>query len=107
MKSLQAVVIAAVLATPVAAFAQQSNAPVTRAEVRAELVQLEKAGYNPAKRDNATYPADIQAAEARVAAENSSMQAAAQGVGGVTSGATQWGQRTSGSTNSGLLYRHH
>lgn len=107
MKSLQAVVIAAVLATPVASFAQQSNAPVTRAEVRAELVQLEKAGYNPAKRDNATYPADIQAAEARVAAVNSSMQAATQGVGGVTSGAVQWGQRTSASTTSGLLYGHH
>ncbi|MDE1011771.1 MAG: DUF4148 domain-containing protein, partial [Paraburkholderia fungorum] len=34
MKSLQAVVIAAVLATPVASFSQQSKAPVTRAEVR-------------------------------------------------------------------------
>ena len=50
MKSLiQAVVIAAVLAAPVASFAQ-SNQPVTRAQVRAELIQLEKAGYQPGAR---------------------------------------------------------
>ncbi|MFM0732641.1 DUF4148 domain-containing protein [Paraburkholderia sediminicola] len=107
MKSLQAVAMVAVLATPLSCFAQQSNSTVTRAQVRAELVQLEKAGYNPAKRDNANYPADIQAAEARVAAGNSPMQAATQGVGGVTSGAAQWGQRTSAPTTPGPLYRHH
>ncbi|MDR5751308.1 MULTISPECIES: DUF4148 domain-containing protein [unclassified Caballeronia] len=107
MKSLQAVVIVAVLATPLASFAQQSNAPVTRAQVRAELVQLEKAGYNPAKRDNTTYPSDVQAAEARIAAGNPSTQAATQGVGGVTSGATQSGHRTSGSTASRSMYGHH
>jgi Ni/Co efflux regulator RcnB len=67
MKSLiQTVVVAAVLAAPVASFAQ-SNAPVTRAQVRAELVQLEKAGYNPNAND-ANYPANLQAAEARVIA---------------------------------------
>jgi uncharacterized membrane protein len=50
MKSLiQAVVVAAALAAPVAVFAQ-SNAPLTRAQVRAELVQLEKAGYKPGSR---------------------------------------------------------
>jgi hypothetical protein len=103
MKSLQGIVIAVVLATPLASFAQQSNAPVSRSEVRAELVQLERAGYNPAKRDNSTYPADIQAAEARVAARNS----ATGGVGGVTSGAAQSGQRTSAATSSSPLFRHH
>lgn len=107
MKSLQAVVVAAVLATPFASFAQQSSAPVTRAQVRAELVQLEKAGYNPAKRDNATYPADIQAAEARVAAGHSSAQANTQGVGGVPSGAVQSGQRTSAATRTNTLFAHH
>ncbi|MBU7442261.1 DUF4148 domain-containing protein [Paraburkholderia fungorum] len=103
MKSLQAVVLAALLATSFASFAQQSNTPVTRAEVRAQLVQLERAGYNPAKRDNATYPEDIQAAEARVAARNS----ATEGVGGVTSGAAQSGQRTSATMSSSPLFRHH
>jgi Domain of unknown function (DUF4148) len=68
MKSLmQAVVVAAVLAAPVVSFAQ-SNAPVTRAQVRAELVQLEEAGYHGDT--NAGYPDQLQAAEARVAARN-------------------------------------
>ena len=81
MKSLiHAVVIAAALAAPVAAFAQ-SNQPVTRAQVRAELIQLEEAGYHPGDGDNTSYPAEIQAAEAKVAAQNN-----ATGMGGVTSG---------------------
>lgn len=84
MKSfIQAVVVAAVLAAPVASFAQ-SNQPVTRAQVRAELVQLEKAGYNPARSADSDYPADIQAAEARVAAQNG----ATSGIGGVLSGSS-------------------
>ncbi|MGF6384674.1 DUF4148 domain-containing protein [Paraburkholderia sp. CNPSo 3155] len=85
MKSLvQAVVIAVTLAAPVAVFAQ-SNQPVTRAQVREELVQLEKAGYNPGRWNPNTYPYDVQAAEARVAAQNSA-------VGGVTSGSSQQGR---------------
>jgi cytochrome c556 len=87
MKSLiQAVVVAAVLAAPFAAFAQSSQ-PVTRAQVRAELVQLEKAGYNPARGSDPYYAADIQAAEARVAAQNG----ATSGVGGVVSGTSESG----------------
>jgi hypothetical protein len=62
-----AFVLASALATPAVAFAQNTQ-PVTRAEVKAQFVQLEKAGYVPG-RDNATYPADIQAAEQRVAAQ--------------------------------------
>lgn len=84
---IQAVVIAAVLAAPVVSFAQQLNAPVTRAQVRAELVQLEKAGYNPAATDDMTYPADIEAAEAHVAAQ----KGAASGIGGVVSGSSTSG----------------
>jgi hypothetical protein len=87
MKSLiQAVVVAAALAAPVAVFAQ-SNAPVTRAQVRAELVQLEKAGYHPGDGDHTTYPAEIQAAEAKVAAQNG----AANGYGGIVSGSSAAG----------------
>jgi len=87
MKSLiKAVAIAVVLAAPVASFAQ-SNQPLTRAEVKAQLVQLEKAGYNPALVNDAAYPSDIQAAEARVAAENS----ATRGVGGAVSGSSDSG----------------
>jgi hypothetical protein len=86
MKSLlQVVVIAAALAAPVASFAQ-SNAPITRAQVRAELVQLEKAGYHPGD-DDIHYPAAVQAAEARVAAQNG----AESSYGGVANGSSQSG----------------
>ncbi|SAL68396.1 membrane protein [Caballeronia choica] len=89
MKSLiQAVVVAAVLAAPVASFAQ-SNAPVTRAQVRAELVQLEKAGYNPNANDT-EYPGNLQAAQARVLAQNDAAQ-------------TSYGASASGSAQSGRV----
>ena len=55
--------------------------------MRAELIQLEKAGYNPAHGEDPYYPADIQAAEAKVAAQN-----AATGVGGVTGGSSDAGR---------------
>ena len=81
MKSLiQAVAVSIALVVPVASFAQ-SNAPLARAQVVAELVQLEKAGYSPARGDDPHYPDDILAAEAKVAAQNST-------VGGVADGST-------------------
>ncbi|MFC0397456.1 DUF4148 domain-containing protein [Paraburkholderia rhizosphaerae] len=98
MKSLiKAVAIAAVLAAPVVSFAQSNQAPVTRAQVRAELVQLEKAGYNPAMSNDATYPADIQAAERRVQAQNAAQGVAQQptadsGYGAVEGGTSQAGK---------------
>jgi len=86
MKSLiEAAVIAALIAAPLAAFAQ-STQPVTRAEVRAELVALEKAGYDP--RDWMNYPANIQAAEARVAAEKGDVS----GYGASSNGSSQAGR---------------
>jgi len=93
MKSLiQAVAIAAVLATPVVSFAQSSQ-PLTRAEVRAQLAQIEQAGYSPARGRDPYYPTDIQAAEARVAAQNGTAQAGTSGYGPATSGSSQSGQR--------------
>jgi hypothetical protein len=97
MKSLiKAVAIAAVLAAPVVAFAQSSQSTVTRAQVRAELIQLEKAGYNPAMSNDSTYPADIQAAERRVQAEN-----AAQGVAQQPTADTGYGAATGGTSQAG------
>jgi hypothetical protein len=82
---IHAVLAAAVFAAPAVSFAQQSDAPATtRAQVRAELVQLENAGYNPAVANDVTYPAGIQAAEARVAAP-------ASGYGGMISGSSASG----------------
>ncbi len=70
MKSaIAAAVAVAVLAAPALSFAQQSNAPLTRAQVREQLVQLEKAGYQPGV-SSPFYPDDIQAAQARVDAQN-------------------------------------
>lgn len=107
MKSLiETAVIAALAAAPLSALAQ-SDQPVTRAQVREELVQLEKAGYNPTSRaDNIHYPAEIQAALARVAAQNGTVQAATSGVGGTTDGASQSGRRaqTAASTYSPPVY---
>jgi hypothetical protein len=86
MKSLiQAVAVAAALIVPAASFAQ-SNAPVTRAQVRAEIVQLQRVGYHMGDGDNAHYPEAIQAAEARVAAMNGN-----SAYGGVASGSSQAG----------------
>jgi hypothetical protein len=89
MKSLiKAVALAAVIAAPVASFAQ-SNQPLTRAEVRSQLVQLEKAGYNPGRTGrDPYYPEDIQAAEARVAAENGSTSSVGGAVGGTSESGT-------------------
>lgn len=93
MKSLiKAVAVALVLAAPVASFAQ-SNQPVTRAQVRADLVQVEKAGYSVGG-DRTTYPEQIQAAEARVAAANSVAQANTSGFGSEASATSQSGQRS-------------
>ncbi|MGO4328167.1 DUF4148 domain-containing protein [Cupriavidus sp. 2TAF22] len=85
MKALiQAVLLACTLTVPALSFAQSVQGPVTRAEVRADLIRLEQAGYSP-HGDDANYPQDLQAAEAKVAAETGSastgtpMHAQAQG----------------------------
>ena len=88
MKLVQSLIVAAVLAIPAVSSFAQSNAPVTRAEVKAQLVQLEKAGYQPG-RDDPYYPADVQAAEARVSAQNG----AATSFGGVSDGTSASGAR--------------
>jgi hypothetical protein len=98
MKSIiKAVAIAAVLAAPVASFAQSSQQPVTRAEVRQDLIQMEQAGYNPATSNDPTYPSDVQAAEHRVQANSPAVAqtqlpvADTSGYGGAVSGSSQSG----------------
>jgi hypothetical protein len=103
MKVIQSLLVAAAVALPALSFAQ-SNQPLTRAEVRAQLVELEKAGYNPAG-DQATYPQAIQAAEARVSAQNN---VAASSYGPATSGTSAAGSSNGNSTKEviglGSLY---
>jgi hypothetical protein len=100
MNKLIGVALAFALAAPVVSFAQ-SNQPVTRAQVNAQIVQLEKAGYNPAHLNDAKYPADIQAAEARVDAVN--------GYGGTADGAAQSGSRGAGVVQQDVVptFAHH
>ena len=103
MKSIIcAVFAAAVLAVPTLSFAQASNAPVTRAEVKADLVQVEQAGYNPARKD-LNYPADIQAAEARI----DTSSAADTSYGGVSNGAAFGSPAPVAVLQSQSLYTHH
>ena len=95
MKSLvYAVVAASALTIPLASFAQTSNdGPVTRAQVRQDLIQLQRAGYSPAMRDP-SYPEDVQAAEAQVHPQQGAAVAStgeASGYGGVTAGSSQSG----------------
>jgi hypothetical protein len=90
MKSLiQAVAIAAVLAIPAVSFAQstQSSQPLTRAQVKSELIQIEAAGYNPATANSYDYPANIQRAQARVAAQNGVADSSYGGMATTTSAA--------------------
>ncbi|QTD94782.1 DUF4148 domain-containing protein [Burkholderia anthina] len=91
MKAILAISIAVgSLLSPAFAFAQSSTAPVTRAQVREDLIRLENAGYQPSAGDDPTYPANIQAAETKVAAGE-----AQSGVGAMpSSGRTEAGTPT-------------
>ncbi|MFM0417666.1 DUF4148 domain-containing protein [Paraburkholderia aromaticivorans] len=72
MKSLiKAVAVTLVVAAPVASLAQPAEQSITRAQVRADLIQAEQAGYNPL--DWADYPyGEFKAAEFRAALRKSS-----------------------------------
>lgn len=110
MKSLiKAVAIAAVLAAPLASFAQSSQQPVSRADVRNELIQWEQAGYNPATSNDMNYPADAQAAERRVEAQNPALAqtepvANTSGYGAPMSGSSQSGGMVQPTTGAKSVY---
>ncbi|MEX3935370.1 DUF4148 domain-containing protein [Paraburkholderia phymatum] len=85
MKLVQSLFVAALIAAPAISFAQ-SNQPLTRAQVRAELVQLQQAGYDPAS-DNTQYPKNIEAALSRIQAQKDASY------GGVAAGQANSGSR--------------
>ena len=97
MKLVQSLIIAAVVALPAVSFAQ-SNESLTRADVRAQLIQLEKAGYNPAS-DQTQYPKNIEAAQARIDAANG---VSAKSYGSSTGGTAAAGSRGTDSDATGL-----
>jgi uncharacterized membrane protein len=96
-KLIKIAAVALALSAPLASFAQSQ--PLTRAEVRAQLVQLEKAGYNPGHLSDTTYPQDIQAAQARVDAQN--------GYGGVSDSTVQSGSGIAVQHDVGSTFAHH
>ncbi|MDR5757137.1 DUF4148 domain-containing protein [Caballeronia sp. LZ035] len=69
MKKLMCSLFAVAALVPFSRFAQAGTDHVTRAEVRAELAQLEAVGYRPSTHD-ADYPQALMAAESKVAANN-------------------------------------
>ncbi|WP_233857312.1 DUF4148 domain-containing protein [Paraburkholderia sp. HD33-4] len=100
MKSLiHSVALAAAIAAPIASFAQ-SEQSVTRDQVRAELQQLEHAGYRPANSSDTQYPANIQAAEATIAAQDS-QQVGNSDVGGAATNATAQDSQQAGNNDVG------
>ncbi len=109
MKTIKHVAaVAALLAVPLAALAQAQtpivepglagNDALTRAQVKQDQMRLEHSGYNTSVGDQASYPRQVQAAEARVGREQvrevSSGEytpQAGSGYGGVTQGSNASG----------------
>ena len=86
MKSLMKVVVALAFAAPLVSFAQSNQQSLTRAQVRADVIQSEKAGYSPTAW--ADFPeGELQAAEFRKSAH----KAAASGYGSDWNGSSQTG----------------
>lgn len=103
MKSLiQAAVVATILSVPALSFAQ-SDAPVTRAQVKAELIQFEQASPRSVFGRDPSYPADTQAAQTRVAAQTSGNT---QAYGGTVSGASASGSRAETSPIDSVYFGH-
>jgi hypothetical protein len=102
MKTIATLLVtAAALTAPVLSFAQSTDHGLTRAQVRAELVQLEQTGgYNPFTAADARYPQDIQAAEAKVAAADGTTNTASTANTAQTNDAVG-GMPSYGSSDSG------
>jgi hypothetical protein len=92
------------LTVPVCALAQSTEAPVTRAEVRADLVRFEQAGYRPWGNNN-DYPDNIQRAEAVVAKQDALANTAVGGA--VLSGSSASGTPVVADVNGRSIYAGH
>ncbi|MGF6727619.1 hypothetical protein P3T43_007011 [Paraburkholderia sp. GAS41] len=93
--NIRNLVIGLTVVLPVLASAQGNSAPITREQVRAELVALEAAGYHPGKA-SPYYPADIQAAEAKIHAGDAVGGNAQTSYGGVTTVNSEAGEQGAG-----------
>ncbi|SAK71681.1 membrane protein [Caballeronia hypogeia] len=94
MKSfVKAVAVAAVVVAPAISFAQ-TGSTVTRSEVKQDLQRVEAAGYDPARSDQTSYPADIKAAEKRASSQSNAYNADMNSYGGAAAGRSAAGTRT-------------
>ncbi|VWC73363.1 DUF4148 domain-containing protein [Burkholderia lata] len=104
---LIAALLVAVSAT-VAAPAFASESTVTRAQVRAELAQLQQAGYPLNRATDATYPDDLQAALTQIHAIDAvASNEQASGYGSNGEAATQSGRRHAVSVADRSVYFGH
>jgi len=98
--------VAAAVSLPAAAHAQTDGASVTREKLHEELVQLERAGYQPG-RDDPHYPDNLLAAEARIRAAGGADPYAVNAVGGATDGRSTSGSRVGANGPRNALFAHH
>ncbi|WP_322083186.1 DUF4148 domain-containing protein [Burkholderia sp. BCC1972] len=104
---LIAALLVAVSAT-VAAPAFASETTVTRAQVRAELAQLQQAGYPLNRATDATYPNDLQAVLTQNHADDAiAANVPASGYGSNGAAATQSGSRPAVSVAVRSVYFGH
>lgn len=102
MKSfISAVVVASALVVPAISFAQQVNAPLTRAQVRADIVSAQKAGL--LYQNDTQYPKAVPQNRAAVAAT----ARGSQDVGGVSAGSSESGAPASVQQGPLSIYRGH
>lgn len=94
----KSVVASLVLVVPALALAQQQDAPIQRAEVRAELLALEGPGYTPG------YPSSVPAAAGPLAATPQRPDAQTTGYGSSSSGSFQVGRPASSSTTQSVYF---
>ncbi|WP_321808246.1 DUF4148 domain-containing protein [Burkholderia sp. BCC1993] len=103
---IAALLVAVSVSAAAPAFATEST--VTRAQVRAELAALQKAGYLPNRPNDPNYPENLQAALKRVR-DNAATTAdtEASGYGSDANGATQYGSRSAIRTAERSIYFGH
>jgi len=95
---MQTIVIAIAATAPIVALAQvHSTAQVTRAQVKDELVQFERAGDSPLS-SNVDYPGSLQAAQAHAGAQANDAEATTYG--GKPAGSTEAGSRAAAPAKS-------
>ena len=110
MKTLICLTLAvSALASPALTFAQTPSGQLTRAQVRADLIRIEQAGYRPGGGDN-DYPVEIQAAEAKIAGQDDARRAAdadADAVGGVAQASSSQTGMAANAISPRSLYAGH